>query len=137
MEKEVKEKEINEEQAGEQLKKGYQKAKEILTDDSKMEEFLRKLEKKLNEVPDIGDKLAKVPVMISLLKSYFKKEYQEIPYDSIIAIVSSLLYFLSPIDLIPDIILGVGYLDDAAVVAFCLKLVNKDIEKYMEWRDKK
>jgi uncharacterized membrane protein YkvA (DUF1232 family) len=40
---------------------------------------------------------------------------------------------LNPADLFPDFILGVGYLDDAAVIAFCLKLVEQDLEKYKQW----
>jgi uncharacterized membrane protein YkvA (DUF1232 family) len=28
----------------------------------------------------------------------------------------------------------VGYLDDATVVAFCLKLVQREIKRYQEWR---
>ena len=37
------------------------------------------------------------------------------------------------VKLIPDVLIGVGYLDDATIVAFCLKLVQKEIEKYQEW----
>ena len=29
--------------------------------------------------------------------------------------------------------IGIGYLDDATVVAFCLKLVQREIERYQEW----
>jgi uncharacterized membrane protein YkvA (DUF1232 family) len=35
---------------------------------------------------------------------------------------------------IPDIIIGVGYLDDATVVAFCLKLIERELERYKEWQ---
>jgi uncharacterized membrane protein YkvA (DUF1232 family) len=33
----------------------------------------------------------------------------------------------------PDVLVGVGYLDDATVVAFCLKLVQRELERYQEW----
>lgn len=36
--------------------------------------------------------------------------------------VAALLYFISPIDLIPDLIIGPGQLDDAAVILFALSL---------------
>lgn len=49
-------------------------------------------------------------------------------------IAGALLYFLSPIDFIPDSIPGIGYVDDAAVVLACLKLVQSDVDEYREWQ---
>lgn len=77
-----------------------------------------------------------VPTMASLIKSYVKKEYTEIPIGSIIAILSALIYFVSPVDLIPDAIPVIGLVDDAAVVAACLNFVNSDLEEYSNWREK-
>ena len=79
--------------------------------------------------------MAAVPGMISLVKSYVKKEYTELPIGSIVAIISALLYFVSPIDIIPDTIPGVGHLDDTAVIAACLLLVGSDVEEYLAWRE--
>ena len=47
-----------------------------------------------------------------------------------IAVVAALLYVISPIDMIPDAVPGVGYEDDAMVVAFCKKLFHEDLDKY-------
>ncbi|MDR9458483.1 MAG: DUF1232 domain-containing protein, partial [Salegentibacter sp.] len=46
----------------------------------------------------------------------------------------ALLYVLSPIDLIPDFLPFVGYLDDAAVFAALLKYVRLDLQKYRDWK---
>lgn len=74
--------------------------------------------------------------MISLVRSYVKKEYTEIPLGSIVGIISALIYILSPIDLIPDAVPGAGYLDDAAVLLICLKAgAEDDIKEYQQWRD--
>ena len=48
--------------------------------------------------------------------------------------IAALLYVLSPIDLIPDFIPVVGYVDDALVVAVCIKLVQADLDKYRDWK---
>ena len=74
--------------------------------------------------------------MASLIKSYVKKEYTDVPIGTIIAVISALTYVISPIDLIPDSIPVLGYFDDAAVVAACWKLVESDIEEYTQWREK-
>ncbi|PKD21522.1 hypothetical protein APR41_00610 [Salegentibacter salinarum] len=76
-------------------------------------------------------------ILFSLLKDYAKGNYREVPFNVIAAIGGALLYVLSPIDLIPDFIPIIGYLDDAAVVAFCLNLIEKDLITYKLWKKKK
>lgn len=116
------------------LESGYVQAEEMLKDEDKMERFLQRLEKKLKVIPLAGEKLADVPIMVSLIRSYVKKEYTDVPIGTIIAILSALIYFVSPIDIVPDSIPVLGYFDDAAVVAACWKLVDSDVEEYIKWR---
>lgn len=125
---------IDEDKAREFYEKSRSEAEDILKDEDKMERFLQKLEKKLKTVPVAGNALVYVPIMMSLVRSYVKKEYTEPPVASMIAIVVALIYFLSPVDLIPDTIPGVGYIDDALVIAGCLALVRTDLEDYRIWR---
>ena len=126
---------ITDEEAKKQLESGYDKAKDILNNSDKLEKFLQDLETKLKMIPKLGENLSKIPIMVSLVRSYVKKEYTKIPMGSIIAIVSALLYFVSPIDLIPDFIPVAGYSDDVAVILVCWQYVKKDIEEYGRWRD--
>ena len=127
---------FDEQKAQEELNKGFDEAEKLVKDEYKMERFLQRLEKKLKVIPLVGDKLSNVPIMASLIRSYVKKEYTDIPIGSVIAIISGLTYFVSPIDLIPDCIPAVGYLDDAAVIAVCWKMVKSDVDEYVMWREK-
>ena len=86
-----------------------------------MDLFLERLEKKLALIPIAGGILAEIPVLISLVKAYLQKRYAKVPIGTIIAIVGALLYFLSPIDLVPDLLPAIGLIDDAAVIALALK----------------
>ena len=124
-----------EQKAQEELKKGYEQAERLLNDQDKIERFLQRLEKKLKVIPIAGDRLANIPVRVSLIRSFTKKEYTDIPIGSIIAITSALIYFVSPIDIVPDSIPFLGYIDDAAVVAACWKLVESDVKEYVKWRE--
>jgi len=100
-----------------------------------MEHFLERLENKLSQIPMGGKYLSDVPVLISLVKAYVDKKYVDIPIGSIIAIIGALIYVLSTLDLIPDIIPVIGILDDAAVVALAFKFVHGDVVDYKAWRD--
>ena len=127
---------FDEQKAQEELKKRYSLAEETLKDEDAIEKLLQRIEKKLKEIRLVGEKLATVPIMVSLVRNYIKKEYTDIPIGSIIAIVSALIYFVSPLDIVPDSIPFLGYFDDAAVVAACWQLVESDVEEYKIWREK-
>ena len=127
---------ITEEEAKEELKKGRKEAKKLLSEPDKLEIFLQKVEKKFKVIPVVGDTFSIVPAMISLVRSYARKEYTEVPLGSIVGIISALIYIFSPVDLIPDPVPGVGYLDDATVILVCLKAGAKDdIKDYQKWRE--
>ncbi|MBQ6570190.1 MAG: DUF1232 domain-containing protein [Clostridia bacterium] len=128
-------KELSEQEALVELEKGYEKAEKILGNESKTERFLQRLEKKMKVIPIVGERLADIPVLASLVIHYFKREYTDLPIGTIIAVVSALIYFVSPLDIMPDILPGLGYVDDAAVVAACWNLVKSDVEEYLKWRD--
>jgi len=127
---------FKEKEAKKELENGYDTAEEILKDDKRMDRFLQRLEKKLKVIPVTGKTLSMIPTLIELIRSYIKKEYKDIPIGSIIAIISALLYWLTPIDALPDTLPGIGYVDDVSVLALCLKLVKSDIDDYEKWRKK-
>ena len=127
--------EMDEKKIEEVFERGKEKAKEYMADESKLERLLQRLERKLKLVPVVGTKLADVPIMASLLRSYFKKEYPDVPVGTILSIISALVYFVSPIDIVPDSIPALGYIDDAAVIAICWKFVQDDVDEYSRWRE--
>lgn len=116
---------------------GKEKAASILEDGGKMDQLLEQVEAKLETVPKAGTYLADVPRMIALLKDYIQKDYTEVPKKSLIFIVAALLYLINPKDIIPDTVLGVGLIDDAAVIAACIALTKKDLDAYDAWKDAK
>ncbi|MDY4760572.1 YkvA family protein [Streptococcus thoraltensis] len=121
-------------QAMTELQSRYQKADTLLKDDAKMEPFLEKLEKRLKWIPFLRQEFKTLPILISMVRSYWKKDYTRVPRRTILAIISALIYFLSPIDVIPDWIPVLGQMDDALVIATCWKLVDKDIADYRKWQ---
>lgn len=74
-------------------------------------------------------------LLMSLVKDYYQGNYRNIPYKTVSAAVVGLLYVLNPIDIIPDFIPFIGQIDDALVIGFCLRLMEKDLNKYKTWKN--
>ncbi|TXD98574.1 DUF1232 domain-containing protein [Psychrobacter frigidicola] len=94
-----------------------------------------RLREKLKESTHLERFTTDVTLFISLVKDYSQGNYRDIPYKTISAVVLGLLYILNPIDIIPDFIPVIGYIDDAIVIGFCLKMVEKDLLKYQAWKN--
>ena len=118
-----------------ELTKRFIEAKEIIRDEYARERFMRDMEEKLKQVPIIGNDLADILVLFSMVKSYFKREYVTLPVGSLIAIIAALLYFISGLDVIPDAIPFLGFFDDISVIKIAMKMVKDDVRKYREWQE--
>lgn len=77
-----------------------------------------------------------VKLMVGLVTDYLKGNYKEVPWNVIASITGAVVYFVSPIDAIPDFIPGFGYLDDALVIKLALGFAKSDLEKYQTWKDR-
>ncbi|MGD9489767.1 MAG: YkvA family protein [Calditrichaceae bacterium] len=75
-----------------------------------------------------------IEILLNLVRDYWNGSYRKIPKKAIGAIIFTLLYILMPVDLIPDFIPFLGYLDDAAVLGLCLKLIEMDLHVYKDWK---
>jgi uncharacterized membrane protein YkvA (DUF1232 family) len=78
--------------------------------------------------------LEDLKLLFRMLADYAAGRYRKVPWNTVAATVTAFLYILNPLDLMPDFIPGIGYLDDGAVVALALKLVARDIGNYRSWR---
>ena len=75
-------------------------------------------------------------LLFSLIKDYYNGVYREISIRSIIVFLFAIAYILFPADILPDVIPVIGQIDDAAVLLICLYLLEKDLYRYKEWKDK-
>ena len=96
------------------------------------EEDVQKIIEKIVSNGTLSKFLKDVKVYFKMLSDVFSRRYTRVPRGTVAAIVGSLLYVLSPVDLIPDMIPVIGYLDDAAVLALCLKFVKHDVDEYKQ-----
>ncbi len=73
--------------------------------------------------------------LVRLVRSYISGEYRNIATSTIISGLAVLLYVLSPIDLIPDFIPVVGFLDDLSLVSWFVDKFQSEITKFREWEE--
>ena len=127
---------LSEEDIVRALETNSDEAKSTIDDEDKFERLIQRLENKLKLIPHVGEYVSDIAGLVSLVRSYIKKEYTDIPLGVIISIVSTLIYIVSPFDLIPDAIPVIGHIDDLFLLGFVLKMIHSDIEEYREWRIK-
>lgn len=94
--------------------------------------FARVSQKEIDRVSrDLLPKAARVarhiPFAEDVSAAYFAATDPDVPATARAIIWGPLLYFVLPLDAIPDIIVGAGFVDDAALVALMLKAVSSSI----------
>ena len=75
-------------------------------------------------------------LLVAMLRAWVNGDYRNISTHSIVAIAAAVLYFVVPFDLIPDFIVGIGLVDDAAVIAYVVGLLRHEIADFQQWRSK-
>ena len=121
--------------------KFYQRAKETATrivgDKDKMNDLVNASKDKLGNINFEDSKVSRMAinlrVMSRMIKEYAKGSYRELPWRSLTAIVAGMVYFLMPIDLIPDFIPFTGLLDDFTVIMLISGAFRQDIEEFLVW----
>lgn len=121
------------------LKKHNLGAKKILVNAKKTQEFLDKVLMKMENVncKPISYLFGDIRALIGLITDNITGKYTGTPYRSIVAMTGALIYFLSPIDIIPDFIPMLGFIDDIFVLGLVLKQFESDIEVYKAWKKPK
>ena len=116
------------------FKRAMARAKGVVKDPAKLqriaEESYRSGAARSGPFSDVMDDFK---TLIRLVVAYARGNYREIPADSLVLVVGGLIYVASPLDLIPDAIPGVGFLDDAAVVVWVVKSVRTELDAFREW----
>ena len=81
----------------------------------------------------IGRLWTDLPLLIRLLKAWKDGSYGGLSVRTLASCAAALLYVLSPVDLIPDFIPGVGLIDDAAVLFLLLHSTAQDLAAFRVW----
>lgn len=113
------------------------RAERLVQEPGKLAETLRSASSKLEGLSTRSSRFAAVraelATLIALVRAWIAGDYRQISTTSIVSIVAGIIYFLNPLDVIPDFLLGFGFLDDATVLAFVLSRVSGELEQFRDW----
>lgn len=115
------------------------KAAKIVNNRVKLKELLADSQKKMEASSNDDSLKSKIVEFLSLImrmiSSYIKGVYTEVPWQTIIMFVAGLIYFITPLDAIPDFIPVVGLIDDGTVLVWLGKSFREDIYRFKKWED--
>jgi uncharacterized membrane protein YkvA (DUF1232 family) len=114
-----------------------QKASKMLGKKSRLLLLLVQLGSKLRGVDWKSIKSAAVKqkffTLGRLVKAYALGHYRIVPWKAMLSVVAALIYFISPIDLIPDFIPVTGLTDDVGVLLWVYNSLSKEVNEFLSW----
>ncbi|MEL6443554.1 MAG: YkvA family protein [Bacteroidota bacterium] len=112
-------------------------AEAIAQDESRLRALLSRAVGKLRaRRADLGGLRDELPVLLRFLRAWVQGDYRRVPWRTLTLVVAGLVYFVAPVDLLPDVLVGIGFVDDAAVIAYVLKTIRGDLERFETWERK-
>ncbi len=125
------------EQVFEKARRLYEsRAEKIAACDKKIRQLLNRVSRRLKEVsstPLLMEARFQLEVFVRMLTAHVQKRYRSLSPRSIGLLVLGLFYFALPMDLVPDFIPFVGYVDDLSVILAIYKSLQVDIDRFLEW----
>lgn len=120
-----------------EVQQAKRKAEDYLRDPEKTKKLLAAVVEKTQKRQDKKGPLVEVwerlKALSRLVNAFVRKEYKEVPWQSLVLSSMALLYFVTPSDLFPDFIPVAGYIDDATIIAFVANAIKADLDKFLEW----
>jgi uncharacterized membrane protein YkvA (DUF1232 family) len=97
--------------------------------------LLNEAARKVASVPrePFKDIWAYLQTMLRLLRAYHRGDYRQVPPNALISMIAAVAYVVNPFDLIPDSVPFLGFLDDAAVIAFAVRKTRDVLDDFMLW----
>lgn len=118
------------------FKKATGKAGRYVKNSATLFELAKDVMGKMNKVGfkgNLAEVAGSIQVLIRMVRAYASGEYKGLPWKSMVSVVAVLIYFVSPIDLVPDFLPVIGIADDVALIVWLVKSLGSDIAKFSQW----
>ena len=114
----------------------YNRAEKAAQSKAKLQSILNSTSEKLqkfSDYPQVQELKSHIDVIIRMVRAHINGSYKGLSNRSLALLTLGLIYFITPVDLIPDFIPVIGYVDDLSVLVAVSKSLQEDIQKFMAW----
>ncbi len=106
----------------------------MIKDVSKVTLLLRNAVSKADKNKSLLKKVwSDLMTLFRLIRAYISGEYRDVPWQTIVFALAAVIYFVNPLDLIPDAIPFFGFIDDSSVIGFVIYSISGDLKRFLEW----
>lgn len=95
---------------------------------------LNKLDRKQGGGGLTSEVVGSFRLLVNLVKDVTTGKYK-MEKKRIVMILGAIFYFLTPIDIIPDVLPVLGFLDDASLLAWLFYSMKDELGLYMTWKN--
>jgi len=71
--------------------------------------------------------------MMRLVLRWANRSYQRVSWTPLVLIVGALIYFVVPVDVLPDTLGAIGFVDDVTVISTVVGRVRHELERFRDW----
>lgn len=99
---------------------------------------LAKAKEKINKksvMDSLGSYVDDLKTLMRLLSAWISRKYTSVNTQTIVYTVLAIVYFVTPTDFVPDFVLGLGFVDDIAVISWVLEKIKEDVQKFKDWEN--
>lgn len=111
------------------------RARAYAKDPKALRELFQEAVRKATSIPKapFKDLWGYFQTMLRLIRAYYRGDYRNVPFTSLVMIVGAIIDVLNPWDLIPDWVPTLGFLDDATVLAFAVQKTREALDNFTTW----
>lgn len=73
--------------------------------------------------------------LVRLVRAWALRHYERIPWTPLLLATGAIVYFVMPADLMPDVLVGIGFVDDVAVVSAVVRAVRNELDRFRAWEE--
>lgn len=117
----------------------FKKAKDTLTENEKVKGLITEVKSKVDKISTDSEErstfIYQLQVIVRMVRAHINGTYRAFSATTMLTLVFTLVYFITPVDMIPDFIPALGFTDDISLVYFVFKNLADDIAKFRLWED--